>query len=83
MTNGVEHRHAFKVQQGSLHHSQADIRNPHVLGGVRDAGAQFLVTDTRHFGAVQLHAAEAEHRQDSHAEDDDSHTSYPLHQRTP
>ena len=54
-----------------------------MLGGVGDTRAQFVVTDSRHLGAIELHAAEAEHRQNSNAQHDNTHTSDPLHQRAP
>ena len=83
VTDGVKKGHALEGQQGYLGDGQDDIRQPHVFGCVGDSRTEFLVADTRHFGAIELHAAESEHRQDGDGEDDDSHTSEPLHQRPP
>ena len=83
VTDGVEKGHALEVQQGYLGDGQDDVCQPHVFGGVGDSRTKFLVTHAGHLSAIELHAAEAEHRQDSDGEDDDSHTSEPLHQRSP
>ena len=49
-----------------------------MFGSISDAWTEFIITHARHFGAVELHSAQTEHRQNSHTEDDDTHTAYPL-----
>ena len=54
-----------------------------MLRRVSDTRTQLLVTDSRYFSTIELHTAQTEHRQNSHAEYDDTHTADPLHQCAP
>ena len=74
----VEHIHAEEVQQQRFDHGQEDIRSPQQPCCIVDARRQFLVRHTRHLGGIELHSAQAEPRQDSHTQHNDSHTSQPL-----
>ena len=83
MAYRIKASHAEEVKQPYLRNGNQYIEPPHVLCCVSDTRRQFLVTDTGYFGGVQLHAAQAEHRQYSHGEHDNTHAAHPLAEAAP
>ena len=83
VAHSVKHVHTAQPQCHHFTDRQQHIDAPHHLCRIRDARRHFLVSQTRHFGGIQLHSIETEDRKNSYRKHNDSHTAYPLSQRTP
>ena len=84
MADGVEPIHPGESQAADAGGRQSGIHGPQQLGGLADARGEFAVLHrTGHFGPVNLHAADAQHRQDGHGQHDDAHASQPAQEMTP
>ena len=79
VADGVEQAHAGQPVGGGAGDGEAEVDVPQGLGGFGDARRQLGVLDRAgDFGAVQQHAADAEHGQHRHRQYDDAHAAQPL-----
>ena len=79
VANGIEHSHAGQPvgQRAGDGDGQVDV--PQRLGGLGDARRQLgLLHRAGDFRLVQLHATNAQHRQDRHRQHDNAHAAQPL-----
>ncbi len=84
MTDCVEPIHAGEPQRHDARRCQSGIYRPQQLGGLPDARRELAVLHrSGHLGAVNLHAAHAQHRQDGHGQHDDAHAAEPAQQVAP
>jgi hypothetical protein len=84
MTDGVECIHPRQLQAHDAGHGQSGIHRPQQLGCLSDARRELAVLHgPRHFRAIDLHAADAEHGQDGDGQHDDAHASQPAQQMAP
>ena len=81
MCNGVKTGHSRRPERQRADSGQAQVDKKQRLGGFRDARCQLAVFGRpRNLGAVQLHAADAEHGQYRHGDHDDPDAAQPLQQ---
>ena len=79
VADGVEQAHAGQPVGGGAGDGEAEIDVPQGLGRFGDARRQLGILDRAgNFGAVQQHAADAEHGQHRHRQHDDAHAAQPL-----
>ena len=79
VADGVEQIHAGGPVGQGTGDGQAGVDVPEHLGGFGDPrGELVFLQRARHLGAVQLHAAHAQHRQNGHRQYDDPHAAKPL-----
>ena len=78
--DGVERRHAGPPVGERAGDGDRDVDAAQLLRGPRDARRELRVLDRpRRFGAHELHAADAQHRQQRDSEHDHADTAEPLH----
>ena len=75
--------HAAEHEQHHFRSSEEDVDPPQQLGGVLNARLQAVGRGAGDFGLKQLHAADAQHGEDSQGQDDDPHAAQPMSQRPP
>ena len=79
MPDGVKGGHARQPIGQGAGDGQPEVDIPQGLGGLGDARGELVVLDRPGgLGPVELHAADAEHGQDGHRQDDDAHAPQPL-----
>ncbi len=84
VAHGIEPVHAGEPQAQDANRGQPGIHRPQQFGGLADARRELAVLHrARHFGAVNLHAADAEHGQDRHRQHDDAHAAQPAQEMAP
>ena len=82
MGDGIERGHARQPVCEGTGDGQSQIDVPQRFGGLGDAGCEFGVLHRAGgFGAIELHASDAQHGQDRNRQDDDAHTPQPLQLR--
>ena len=80
----VEPVHARELERDDAGHRDQEVDEPQRLRRLRDARRELLVLDrTRRLGLVELHAADAEQRQDGDHQHDDAHAAEPAERVTP
>ena len=79
MADGVEGVHASEPVGDAAGGGEAQVDEPQRLGRLGDARRELGVLDRpRRLGAIELHSADAEHRQHRHRQHDDAHAAEPL-----
>ncbi len=79
MAKRIEEGHAGRPVRQQARDGDACVDIPERLGRLRDFRRQLRVLDrTRRFGSIELHAADAEHRQNGDGKHDDPHSAEPL-----
>ena len=79
VADSVEQIHAGGPVGQRAGDGQAGVDVPEHLGGFGDTwGELIFLQRARHLGAVQLHAAHAQHRQNGYRQYDDPHAAKPL-----
>ena len=75
----VEGVHAGEPVGDAASGGEAEVDEPQRLGRLGDARRELGVLDRpRRLGAIELHSADAEHRQHRHCQHDDAHAAEPL-----
>ena len=73
VADGVEGAHPGQPVRQKTRKIKPDVNQPQILGGLGDPGRQLLIFHRpRRRSPVKLHTADAQHRQQSHRQHDDS-----------
>ena len=83
VADGVEKVHAPEHQQHGFHHREKDIDLPEQHGRVLDPGLELVRYGPGDFRLVELHAPDAEKRENGQGEHDDAHAPEPVRQAAP
>ncbi|OPZ64377.1 MAG: hypothetical protein BWY83_03204 [bacterium ADurb.Bin478] len=83
VAQGIEKRHAAQHQQAGFNGGEEQIDAPEDFGCFRDARAQAVFGGAGHFRLIELHAADAEQRQDGQREDHNAHAAEPMSHAAP
>ena len=79
MRYGIEETHAGCPVCECASDGEAQVDIPECLRRLRDSGCQFVVLyRPRRFSAIQLHSADAEHRENGDRQNNDPHATQPL-----
>ena len=83
LAHGLEAVHAGQPEGNDLQQRQQDVDLPQGLGGLEHARREPLGLGAGEFGAVEIHAALPDQRQDRQPEQHDAHAAQPVGEAAP